>query len=351
MLWPGVRDARTGVSSEGTFDYGGEVCLSALRDVIRFATGEIPDAAGRSLQEIVSTPVLVDVAGLYAFSHSGIAATNVLCLHGEALQRVRFFVGRENPTIAPLYPLEPGYWDDNGRAVDNPFYDPLATTSTTISIDYSTVDWSWEDGRPVFRTADGRDFLCSTKRPAMWGKDYGSTALLQALLDRGALTRASWPAGLATPEEAAAAWAFRTTVENYPRLSLVLPDLKVMLVFAADDHVQTAIDKPHIRQAYDGFHERAGLWCRLNPDRAYVEAFLGRTASFAPDNPANTRPETWMNIRSWAYSTPRGANSNVIEPLAAVAEMCDRTWQSEWRDDLVAPLLVPTSSIWQPLGS
>lgn len=106
MLWPGVRDARTGVASEGTFDYGGEVCLSALRDVIRFATGEIPDAAGRSLQEIVSIPVLVDVVGLYAFSHSGIAATNVLCLYGEALQRVRFFVGRENPTIDPLYPLE-----------------------------------------------------------------------------------------------------------------------------------------------------------------------------------------------------------------------------------------------------
>jgi hypothetical protein len=350
MLWPGVRDARTGVASEGTFDFGGEACLRALRDVLRFATGEAQDAGGRSLQDVVSVPVLYDVAGLYAFSHSGILATNVLCLYGDVLQRVRFFVGRENPTIDPQYPLEPGHWSDDGRPVDNPFYDPYGTTSMTVAIDYSTVDWSWEEGRPVFRAEDGLDYVCSSKHPSMWGKDYWSTALLQALLDHGALTRASWPASLATPEEAAAAWAFRATVENYPRLSLVLPDLKVMLVFAANDHVQTAIDKPHIRQAYDGFHDRAGLWCRLNPDRAYVEALLGRTASFTPDNPANARPETWMNVRSWAYPTPRDANLNVIEPLAAVAEMCDRTWQSEWRDDLDAPL-VPISPIGQPLGS
>jgi hypothetical protein len=349
MLWPGVRDARTGVASEGTFDFGGEACLRALRDVLRFATGEAPDAGGRSLQDVVSVPVLYDVAGLYAFSHSGIIATNVLCLYGDVLQRVRFFVGRENPTIDPQYPLEPGHWSDDGRPADNPFYDPLATTSTSISIDYSTVDWSWEDARPVFRTADGRDYLCSAKRPSMWGKDYWSTALLQALLDNSALTRETWPATLATPEEAAEAWALRTTVSYYPLLRSALPDLKVMLVFAADDHVQTATDKPHIRQAYDGFHERAGLWCRLNPDRAYVEALLGRTASFTPDNPANAKPETWMNVRSWAYPTPRGTNLNAIEPLAAVAEMCDRAWQSDWRDDLDAPL-VPTSPIGQPSG-
>jgi len=346
MLWPGVRDARTGVASEGAFDYGGEVCLGALRDVIRFATGEIADASGRSLEDIVSVPVLVDVAGLYAFSHSGIAATNVLCLYGEALQRVRFFVGRENPTIDALYPLEPGYWDDEGRAIDNPFYDPLLTTSTTISIDYSSVDWSWEDQRPVFRTEDGRDFLCSSKRPAMWNKAYWSTALLQALLDHGALTREAWPEALATPEEAAEAWSFRTTVGNYSRLTQVLSDLKVMLVFAADDHVQTAVDKPHIRQAYEGFTDRAALWCRLNPDRAYVSALLGATAS-VPDNRANSAPASWLDARAWAYGAARGANLDIIVPLAAVAEMCDRTRAKDWSDDLAAPL-VPTSSIRRP---
>ena len=343
-LWPGKRDPRTGVVSEGTFDYGGPDCLVALGDVIRFATGEIADVDGRWLEDIVDIPVLYDVAGLYAFSHSGIVATNVLALHGADLQGVDFFVGRENPTVDAMYPLEPGHWnDETGRPIHNPFYDPAGYSPTSIDIDYSTVYWiqnaEYPEGRPAFAVSGGpdseenADYICSFKHPQMWGVDYWSTGLLQALLDNGALTRETWPPTLATPEEAAANWPIRTTVENYGRFSDVLPDLKVMLVFAADDHVQTAIDKPHIHQAYDGFHEAAGLWFRMNPDRAYVEALAG-AGNAIPDNPANREPATWMVIRSWGYRSPGGVNLNVLVPIAAVAEMCDRTYYDIWDDDL-----------------
>ncbi|MBU1048977.1 hypothetical protein KKG90_03020, partial [Candidatus Bipolaricaulota bacterium] len=315
---------------------GGPNCLAALRDVIRFATGESPNVTGDYLHDIVDTTPLYDVSGLYAFSHSGIAATNVLALHGEALSRVRFFVGRENPTIDATYPLEPGHWGDDGRAVVNPFYDPSGYTPTSIAIDYSTVYWAQAHGRPAFRSVipGAPGYVCSPKHPTMWDKDYWSTDLLQALLDNGALTRETWPETLATPEEAAANWPFRTTVNNYPLLAESLPDLKVMLVFAADDHVQVAIDKPHIHQAYDGFHDAAGLWVRLNPDRSYVESFAGSSRGDAiPDNPANSEPSTWMASRSWGYRTPP-ASLKMLVPLAAIAEMCDRTMASEWANDL-----------------
>jgi len=335
-LWPGKHDLRTGQSSSGIFDYGGPNCLAALRDVIRFATGVSANVSGEFLHEITDTTPLYEVAGLYAFSHSGIAATNVLALHGEALSRVAFFVGRENPTIDATYPLEPGYWGDSGRPVFNPFYNPAGYTPTSIDIDYSTVYWSDAHGLPAFRTlAEGEpDFLCSSKHPKMWEKDYWSTDLLQALLDNGALTRETWPESLATPEDAAANWPYRTTVNNYPRLAEVLPDLKVMLVFGSEDHVQVALDKPHIHQAYDGFREAAELWVRLNPDRAYVEAFIGAgTGAAIPDNAANAEPSTWAAIRTWGYRTPP-SNLNMIVPLAAIAEMCDRTVYSVWANDL-----------------
>ncbi len=356
-LWPGEDDPRTGARSEGIYDYGGPSCLRALRDVVRFATGEITNVQGQKLDEIVDVPVLYRVAGVYAFSHSGIAATNVLALYGDELTGVRFFVGRENPTVDAMYPLEPGHWDDEtGRPVHNPFYDPAGYTPTSISIDYSTVYWLQSEevpeGRPAFRSTspDTPDYICSSKHPRLWGKDYWSTGLLQALLDNGALTRETWPETLATPEEAGEHWPFRTTVNSYPALRNRLPDLRVMLVFAADDHVQTALDKPHIHQAYDGFHKAAQLWCRLNPDRAYVEALLDdgaihaqstgneRPGSAIPDNPANREPATWAAIRWWGYPTLRGANLNVLVPLAAVAEMCDRTYFNEWESDLDAVL-------------
>lgn len=339
-LWPGKTDPRSGVSSDGDFDYGGPICLQALRDVIRFATGEIADTEGRTLDDYVNVPVLLDVAGLYAFSHSGIAATNVLALHGEDLNGVRFFVGRENPTTDALYPLEPGHWDDDtGRPIHNPFYNPAGYTTTAIDIDYSSVYWLVDDehpeGRPAFAIDGGTDYICSFKHPQMWGKDYWSTGLLQALLDNGALTRETWPEALATPEEAKVNWPFRTTVDNYARLGDVLPDFKVMLIFASDDHVQTAIDKPHVHHAYDGFHEAAQLWCRLNPDRVYVEALTGSASGGAvPDNPANREPATWMVIRSWGYRNAHPANLNVLVPLASVAEMLDRTYHGIWDADL-----------------
>jgi len=252
---------------------------------------------------------------------------------------VKFFVGRENPTMDAMYPLEPGHWaDGTGRPVHNPFYDPAGYTPTSIEIDYSSVYWSDADGLPAFRVAHGPDFVCSSKHPRMWGEDYWSTNLLQALLDHGDLTRETWPQNLATPEKAAEHWPFRTTVDNYARLTHVLPDLKVMLVFTSEDHVQAAIDKPHIHQAYDGFHEIAGLWCRLNPARAYVESFIGPgSGDVIPNNAGNTEPSTWAVIRTWGYRSPLTNLSKQV-PLAAISEMCDRTVYEVWANDLSAVL-------------
>ena len=340
-LWPGKTDPATGARSEGTYDYGGPDCLAAVANVIQFATGETADIHGRYLHDLVAIPVLYEISGLYAFSHSGIAATNVLALHGGELSHIGFFVGRENPTLDAMYPLESGHFDDTtGRPIVNPYYDPAGYTSTSIDIDYSTVAWSFEDGLPVFEASDSKPaYLCSSKHPRMWGKDYWSADLLQALLNNGSLSPETWPETLATPDEAVAHWPFRTTTGNYTRLGEVLPDLKVMLVFAADDHVQAAPDKPHIHQAYDGFHETAGLWCRLNPDRSYVDAFAGAGAGNAiPDNPANREPTDWMQSRRWGYRNVRGSQLHRFVALAAVAEMCDRTYANDWLPDLTAVL-------------
>jgi hypothetical protein len=62
---------------------------------------------------------------------------------------------------------------------------------------------------------------------------------------------------------------------------------------------------------------------------------VGRGSGTAiPDNPANREPTTWMAIRSWGYQKPQSVNLNVLVPLAAVAEMCDRTHYDVWNADL-----------------
>ena len=61
----GKTDAATGVKSDGVYDYGGENCIAALKDVLRFACGDLADVQGRKIDEIVAAPVLTDNHGRF----------------------------------------------------------------------------------------------------------------------------------------------------------------------------------------------------------------------------------------------------------------------------------------------
>ena len=339
-LWPERVDPATGAQSEGVYDYGGSDSLEVLRDVIRFASGLIPDVDGYYIDELVAVTPLTDNVGLFASSHSGVMATNVLAHHGSELPAVKYLVGRENPTRDEMYPLELGHFDDQRNPVYNPFYDEDDYSPTTVTVDYSTVGWYQEDpqspGRPYFAAGKGlpEHILHETISPTMWGKRYYSRAITQALLDNGALTLENWPEDLATPAETQAAWPFRITVHNYPAFVTQASNLKVMLVFAQDDHVQSAETKPHIHQSWDGFTDAAGLsWVRLNPDLAYVQDINPSYVSGFPDNPANSEPADWHDIRPWGFSAgPGGIREDVW--LASVAEIADRVREDNWDDNL-----------------
>ncbi|NIS80772.1 MAG: hypothetical protein GTO14_11315 [Anaerolineales bacterium] len=348
-LWPGESDP-SGARSEGTFDYGGEISMLALRDVIRFASGELPNQDGKTLPELVNLPVLTDQVGLYAFSHPGIAAVNVLALHGRELPSVGYFVGRENPTVDTLSSVELGYWGDDRKPIVNPLYQyPACYSPRGISMDYSSVRWDADYVEP--RTGDvGRayldlngsgareesDFAFGAQIPRFYGKRYYSIELTRALLANGALSLDSWPADLATPAETGQIWPFHASVDRYPALASTAPDLKVMLVFARRDHVQPPRDKPHIHHAYDGFHRGASLWTRLNPDVTYIEWINSEFAAQYVEHAANSEPGDWMEANAWAYPDFRGASG--IVALAGIAEMADRLHEENWGEDLEAVL-------------
>ena len=345
-LWPGQSDQSTGVKSGGTFDYGGVTSVQVLQDVIRFASGQIPDKDGEYLSSLITTTALETEVGLYAFSDAGIAAVNVLSLDGDNLANVQYFIGRENPTVDTLSCLEAGYIDTTNQPVLNPFYTyPTSYGFDKIMLNYANVRWnptfkdqySTEVGR-AYLDMDGSgnissgDFVFSWRVPVMFGKRYYSVALTQALLDNGSLTTSTWPADVATPEEAARDWQYRESPERYIALRTKMPQLKVLLVFGQNDTFQAATDKPHIHQAFQGFRFEAGLWVRLNPDRAYIQSMMPSAGNSFPDNPANTEPLDWAQIGSYAY--PVQGDATKLVPLAAAAEMADRTHFGRWDENL-----------------
>ena len=116
-LWPGKRDPETGIASDGHYDFGGPDSLAALRDAIRFALGLIPDIHGDYLGDLIEVEPLHGNVGLFASSHAGVVATNVMAYFGEAFTGLKYFVGRENPTMAEMYPLEIGHFDEDRKSV------------------------------------------------------------------------------------------------------------------------------------------------------------------------------------------------------------------------------------------
>lgn len=346
FLWPGEKDAGYAIESEGVNDYGGEIAIQALRDVLQFSTGRLPNTEGRLITTLIPTKTLVDEVGIYAYSHTSLAVTNLLALYGDRLKGVEYFVGYENPTEDTLICLETGYWDGRGGKETNPFYQyPSAYDPLDIKLNFGTLNWddvftddtSLLPGRP-FLDLDGdtqlsdEDFLFNGTVPVIEGKRFYSASLIQDLVEVGALTLESWPTTLAKPDEALTFWTFRQSISHYPALVLQAPNLKVMLVFSNNDHAQVADDKPHIHQAYQGFRFTSLLrWVRLNPDRSYLQQITASRYLFA-DNPANTQPQDWSEIVNWSIDSSEISWEGAS--LAALAEMSDRTHTGRWDENL-----------------
>ncbi|MGD0612647.1 MAG: hypothetical protein ABSB41_14145 [Anaerolineales bacterium] len=362
-LWPGGTDARTRARSDGTYDYGGASSIKALRDVIRFAVNLIPDQNGHYLTNLTQVPPLTSEVGLYAYAEAGTAVLRALAQYGDEMNGVQYLVDRENPTLDSLSSQELGYWGSDAKPVYNPLYQyPDDFSPNEITLDYKSLRWdpNYKDsntgliGRPYLDLKGNGiftagDFAFSGQVPILFGKRYYSTALTEALSANGALSAADWPATLATPQEVTQYWQSpQQIMAAYRSVGNNLPDLKVMLVFAQNDHAQVAQDKPHIHEAFLGFRFEAanpgtgiGLWVRLNPDRAYVQAFIPSAGLDFPDNPADTQPEDWTKVMGWAYPDQGTAGNPVT--LAAVAEMADRSQLGDWDDNLGAVLVQETT--------
>jgi hypothetical protein len=371
-LWPGNKDKATGVQSDGEFDYGGPNSIMILRDVIRFAGGRLADVNGRYVFGLATIPPLTDEVGLYAFGDAGLAAVKALSLYGDQYQGLQYYIGRETPTDDSLASEEIGYYDSARKPVYNPFYIyPASYSFDLFKLNYTNLHWdasyvSGESnmaGRPYLDldgngVISGGDYIFDGFTPVISGKRYYSISLTQALIDSGALTPSDWPGDVATPQEATSFWSFLQSPDPFAVMqnNPIIRNLKVMLVFAQEDHAQVAEDKPHIHQAYQGFRFEARLWVRLNPDRAYVQELLQKDAEATqgssvptaeiipildfPDNPANTQTDDWTKIGAYAY--PANGTAARLVPLAAVAEMADRAHSGVWDENIGAPLFFYT---------
>jgi hypothetical protein len=137
----------------------------------------------------------------------------------------------------------------------------------------------------------------------------------------------SWPSDTATPAEADKYWDIREAVRLYSDAITKIPHLKGMILASIKDHVQSAPDKPHIHQAFDGWN-KSNAWVKINPSPFYVievdSSLAGRND--LPNNKPNTPPANW----SWPdYCMPEDIPDNLYQ-MAAILEMADRVYYNRW---------------------
>ncbi|HPQ39662.1 MAG TPA: hypothetical protein PLV45_04750, partial [bacterium] len=150
FLYPGGVDGP--YASDGTYDYRGDTCIEALKDVIRYALGLKQDVMGYTIQDLFPGTVLTGNVGIIAGSNGGPTATATLSLHSGDLQGVRYVVHMESPTNDQTvngdlgnvgYDCDPGVdGDGNGLPGDdgkNVYYTAYGTSSCTV--DFTNLAW------------------------------------------------------------------------------------------------------------------------------------------------------------------------------------------------------------------
>ncbi len=352
FLFPGGVDRFSGRVSDGVYDHRGLNCIKALRDVILYAAGKLKDSMGRSIDEVVSVPILHDNIGLIGVSNGGNIVVAVAALYGEELKGyLRYIIQWESPVSSQIATVDLGPIRHN--CSPNNFVNPryLGYNPMVLQVDYSdlcydsSINLVFHDGnndhhyttvidpRTGLPTPDlnlngvlelDEDFPLSAYTDGV--ARFYSRPVTHALLENNVFN-GSWPRGIASVEEADRYWDLREAVRLYDEALRNIPDLRGMILASIKDHVQSAPDKPHIHQAFDGWILNHG-WVKINPDPEYIvevdASLAGR--SDLPMNKPNTPPRDWSN---YDYCVPEDIPDTFYQ-IASIWEMSDRVYYNHW---------------------
>lgn len=341
--------------SGGTYDFRGPACVRALADVIRFATGRLPDDTGRRITEWAgSLKVLTNNCGIVGSSHGGNTCGLVMAKDGHDLPGLAWYASMESPYGEGAANVELGGRD---RGL-NPAYDP-----ETGVLDLRPLAWSSDLSPGLMRkpmpapagqlrgafffdlNGDGRFSFHDDFPVNCFVGDAGSglrawySPRILAEAEKRRLLPERRPTHLPSLEEAREFWSWRDAVPSIPAAVSNLPHLAVIVYANGRDHVQADPAHSHIIEQVEGFRKAGARFIRLNPDRAYVEAIVstgpGRTGqgSFA-DNPAGKE----FNRRNILSGLEPADFPQRVYMQAAVCELADRTQARNWAPNLEAIL-------------
>ena len=357
VSWNAPGIGAPGLDSDGAFDDRGPLTIAALRDVTRYALGELADSDGLTFQERLACNVLYNNVGLAPMSNGGPLCWSMLATHGAQVDSLAWVMGWENPTNSQVIMAEtgrghnvvslPGDGEVDQTGYVNDQYSAWGAASLTV--DYSNIAYDpiidmlyLERGGLVrfdlaadtggARTSDiNGDGLISPAED--WGlgswtvdeglpteKRYYSLEAVQACYDY-LWTPSTEPSWLPTMAEAQAFWEPRDATFHFADVAANLPSLNVIICGSEQDHVQTAPDYPHLHQSFSGLLS-AGINVKIGPGASWVELLRPDAAGHPglPNYNWNTEPADWLTAD---YVLPEIFDTGNVLMGACIYELAD----------------------------
>ena len=356
-LLPGGT-SEDGAASGGEYDFRGTGCITATRDVLKYAANLLTDTDGRTLKERLPFAWNENL-GIVGGSNGGNLALATLAEEATNLPSIAWFITWESP-IGDQYQA----CELNG----NTFYVPGTCTATSCPWDGMEAQLLYDPaGTTVFQDWDGTqqslDGVVFLDADASGGFESGelvfgfvpgervgvepAVVFSQELADLiaadpgavfGASTPPLWLADQPATEDF---WALRDGSLRLAEAHAAFPDLMVIHINTQQDHGQTQPDFPHARSHVQGWIDASHTFVRLNPDAAYMAYVSGQDASHFPDNDAN-EPVPWPDTIDLMIPTEvEGQPASVWTEPAAVLELAERFWMENTETNLDDLIVTP----------
>jgi hypothetical protein len=358
--------------SSGNYDYRGPDSKRAMRDVLRYAMGEIADDDGFLITERIpwADTGLVGVVGL---STGGDLALTTMADHATALSGIDWFASWESPVgdqhLGDVWEV---IGEDHWVGVElghvdstlNPLYVPGTCTLTTCPLPglADALAWDSEYSVDIVDPLDGTMWGFSgvffidedlngvrgsgeMVVPGLPGPGvvesgehlpylYYSTEIADVIDDRvDAIFPSGLPSWMATTTQMRDYWAERDGSLVVGDVHADFPDLLVMVLGTVQDHLQGQPDHPHLGSHLQGWLDAGHSWARLNPDSAYVAEASGEPVGSIPELDAG-QALPWPDTES--HLVPEALEPHVV--TAAVMELADRVRAGNTDVDLDAVL-------------
>lgn len=364
---------KPGFMSSGIYDNRGIKCQEALRDVLRFAAGEIDDNQGKKISELLPFRTSSKSIGAVGWSNGGNLLLVTLAKYLDSLPFLSWMAFYESPVGAMFQTGALGSSQDmfinkhyrQGTAATGQVvvdfrklrYQPGATKSpgSHKKLDEPEIPglvFFDENGNGVWE--ESSEFAVPYTTDIGIEKQIYPPQVVKALsnlpefqVEKKPESKGEKSAGGDKP----AASKFRLPVANYEESQAFFrerdgslyvkqilrqrPDLAITIFASQLDHFQRQNDHPHIALLYNAMLESKPKFLRLNPSSVYV----GHVGHMKSSTFVENRPNSSIEAdKIDQYLEPEGLLPDYAYMEAAACELADRVETGKWNKVLQAPL-------------